>query len=153
MDDIQLAQVAAAEDAVVQRLREKGLLLPDNPAGDAHCNDCLRQYGDEHGFPDLTIPDAIWERISPRKDEGGLLCPSCICKRLHAAGIRCEGKFASGPIVSSSERQQLESALATAFVSMQATYNPGERQGYWLECLRLAKEIERLEVGDAADKV
>lgn len=42
------------------------------------------------------------------------------------------------------ERQSLEHTLATAFVSMQGTYNPGERQGYWLECLRLAKEIEKL---------
>lgn len=38
----------------------------------------------------------------------------------------------------------LQISLATAFVSMQATYNPGERQGYWLECLRLAKELEKL---------
>lgn len=72
--------------------------------GEARCNDCLRQYGDEHGFPDLVIPNAIWERISPKGNEGGLLCPSCICKRLHAAGIRCEGAFMSGPIVSVNEQ-------------------------------------------------
>lgn len=67
--------------------------------GRVRCFDCGRQYGDEHGFPDLIIPLDIWERISPTKNEGGLLCPSCICARLHAAGIsRVPGSFMSGPI-------------------------------------------------------
>lgn len=64
------------------------------------CQDCERPYGDEHGFPDLVIPSYVWYRISPNGDDSGLLCPSCICKRLHDAGIRCEGAFFSGPIVS-----------------------------------------------------
>lgn len=64
------------------------------------CFDCNRPYGDEHGFPDLIIPYADWKRISPTGNDGGLLCPSCICKRLSDAGIRCEGAFMSGPIVS-----------------------------------------------------
>lgn len=65
----------------------------------ATCYDCDRPYGDEHGFPDLVIPSHIWRRISPSGNDGGLLCPSCICKRLHEAGIRdVEGAFASGPI-------------------------------------------------------
>lgn len=67
------------------------------------CQDCDRPYGDEHGFPDLIIPFANWKQISPSGDDGGLLCPSCICQRLHAAGIRCLGAFASGPIISVSE--------------------------------------------------
>lgn len=62
------------------------------------CDDCQRPYGNEHGFPDLIIPLDAWKRISPRGDEGGLLCPSCICARLHKAGITCEGAFMSGPI-------------------------------------------------------
>ena len=62
------------------------------------CQDCDRPYGDEHGFPDLIIPFSAWQKISPSGDEGGLLCPSCICARLHKAGIRCEGAFMSGPI-------------------------------------------------------
>lgn len=67
----------------------------------AFCADCGRQYGDEHGFPDLVIPNAIWRRISPHADETGLLCPSCICGRLHAAGIsKVEAAFMSGPIQS-----------------------------------------------------
>lgn len=68
------------------------------------CYDCLRPYGNEHGFPDLVIPDWAWKKISPKRNEGGLLCPSCICKRLKQQGIRCEGAFTSGPIISVSEQ-------------------------------------------------
>lgn len=64
----------------------------------AACHDCERPYGHEHGFPDLIIPLSTWERISPSKDDGGLLCPSCICARLHKEGIKCSGAFMSGPI-------------------------------------------------------
>lgn len=67
------------------------------------CEDCNRPYGTEHGFPDLIIPFWAWATISTSKDDGGLLCPSCICKRLHDAGISCAGAFASGPIKSVSE--------------------------------------------------
>jgi hypothetical protein len=67
------------------------------------CLDCNRPYGEEHGFPDLIIPYWAWKQISPTKDDGGLLCPSCICKRLHDAGIRCEGAFMSGAIISVSQ--------------------------------------------------
>lgn len=64
------------------------------------CHDCGRLYGDEHGFPDFTIPFWAWKKISPTGDDSGLLCPSCICKRLHDKGIRCEGAFESGPVIS-----------------------------------------------------
>jgi hypothetical protein len=71
----------------------------------AKCADCERPYGDEHGFPDLVIPYWAWKQITPTKDDGGLLCPSCICKRLHDAGIRCEGAFMSGAIISVSTHE------------------------------------------------
>lgn len=62
------------------------------------CYDCSRPYADG-GFPDLIIPNEQWRKISPTGDDGGLLCPSCICKRLHDAGVRnCPGAFMSGPI-------------------------------------------------------
>ncbi len=65
------------------------------------CYDCGRPYGDKHGFPDLIIPNYIWRRISPTGDDGGLLCPSCICARLYKAEIkRVEAAFMSGPIES-----------------------------------------------------
>lgn len=67
------------------------------------CFDCSRSYGDEYGFPDLIIPFWAWVKISPNGDDSGLLCPSCICKRLKTAGIRCEGAFMSGPIISVSQ--------------------------------------------------
>ena len=32
---------------------------------------------------DLIIPDELWIKITPSKDEeGGLLCPSCIVKEI-----------------------------------------------------------------------
>lgn len=66
----------------------------------ANCEDCGRQYGHEHGFPDLIIELEAWRTISSTRDEGGLLCPSCICKRLHDAGITTTAAFMSGPIES-----------------------------------------------------
>jgi hypothetical protein len=67
--------------------------------GKVGCFDCERPYGNEHGFPDLVIQNDIWARISPTGDEGGLLCPSCICKRLYDAGIKeVEAAFMSGPV-------------------------------------------------------
>lgn len=65
----------------------------------ASCHDCDRTYS-SGGFPDLIIPFWAWKQISPSGDDGGLLCPSCICQRLHDAGISCEGAFMSGPIIS-----------------------------------------------------
>ena len=58
---------------------------PDAPPlnkDEGGCNDCHRPYGDKYGFPDLILPDAIWNVISPTGNSLGLLCPSCICKRL-----------------------------------------------------------------------
>ena len=71
----------------------------------AECYDCKRPYGHEHGFPDLLIPNSAWNKIAPHgPGEGteggaGLLCPSCICKRLYEAGIeKIPSAFVSGPL-------------------------------------------------------
>lgn len=61
------------------------------------CIDCGRKYGDEHGFPDLVVPDWAWKELSPTGGSGGLLCPSCLCRFAHHAGVECEARFASGP--------------------------------------------------------
>lgn len=62
------------------------------------CLDCGRKYGDEFGFPDLFVPHDVWAKISPTGDDGGLLCPSCICRRAAVAGIeRVPARFVSGP--------------------------------------------------------
>lgn len=88
------------EDFIAKKLPE--LLAAPLPAQEVTdgCYDCKRPYGNENGFPDLIIPNDAWERISPSGNLGGLLCPSCICKRLHDAKITCEGAFMSGPIES-----------------------------------------------------
>lgn len=66
--------------------------------GPARCADCGRRYGDEHGFPDLVVPNQVWQLISPTGHEGGLLCPSCICKRAHDLGLSdVPARFTSGP--------------------------------------------------------
>lgn len=65
----------------------------------ASCFDCGREYGEQHGFPDLIIPNDTWRKISPSGDTHGLLCPCCIIERLQKAGISgCPGAFMSGPI-------------------------------------------------------
>ena len=65
----------------------------------AKCADCECPYGDEHGFSDLIIPDWAWKKIAPSECGNGLLCPSCICKRLHEAGIeKVPSQFMSGAL-------------------------------------------------------
>jgi hypothetical protein len=73
----------------------------------AECEDCKRPYGDEHGFPDLIIPYDAWKQISTSGDDSGLLCPSCICKRLADKHIKCEAAFMSGPMSISRAEMQL----------------------------------------------
>lgn len=90
----------------------------------ASCYECHRPYGDENGFPDLIIPYWAWKRISPTEDEGGLLCPSCICKRLYDAKIRCEGAFLSGPIMSvSSHAMELERRIENIELAIEGRNN------------------------------
>ena len=71
------------------------------PSGEAvtiaECHDCNLPYADE-GFQDLVIDDADWRAISPDGEGNGLLCPTCICRRLSKAGIESTGKFHSGPL-------------------------------------------------------
>lgn len=52
----------------------------ERPIGIGKCLDCLIPY---NSFPDMSIPDELWEKINPTYHEGaGLLCPTCIAKRL-----------------------------------------------------------------------
>ena len=69
--------------------------MTDKPT--AYCNDCGVEYGSPW-FPDLLVPHDIWNNhISPTNDEGGLLCPNCLCAAATAAGITCSALFVSGP--------------------------------------------------------
>lgn len=82
-----------------QILKEAGVEGDAVKENTASCEECRRPYGDEHGFPDLLIPDWAWKAISRHGDGYGLLCPSCICKKLHAAGIKnVPSQFVSGPL-------------------------------------------------------
>jgi hypothetical protein len=82
---------------VCQQLVQREEPIAESEGG---CDDCGRPYA-SGGFPDLIITKDAWQRISPTGDDGGLLCPSCICQRLHDAGMsQVEGAFMSGPIKS-----------------------------------------------------
>lgn len=49
------------------------------------CYDCRLEY---EKFPDMIIPAGLWERINPTEHEGaGLLCPTCIARRLDYIGV------------------------------------------------------------------
>lgn len=51
----------------------------------AYCFDCKMDY---NNFPcDFVIQNGLWKLISPSKNEGGLLCPNCMCKRLKNLGL------------------------------------------------------------------
>lgn len=65
---------------------EKAMSLMSRKPKLAACHDCGREYGAEYGFPDLVVPVDVWKKISPTGDEGGLLCPSCMCQCAYDAG-------------------------------------------------------------------
>ena len=92
------------------------------------CYDCGRRYGDAYGFPDLVIPDDAWVQISPSGDEGGLLCPSCICRRLHDAGIYTTGVFRSGPL--GDHREEVRRISAAERTRRWREANPGRHAAY-----------------------
>lgn len=69
---------------------------------DAKCDDCGLGYGDD-GFHDFIVSNDVWRRISSTGDDGGLLCPTCLVRALVKAGIKTEGAFMSGPVISVSQ--------------------------------------------------
>jgi len=49
------------------------------------CYDCRMKYST---FPDMIIPDVLWEKINPTYHKGaGILCPTCIANRLNYLGL------------------------------------------------------------------
>ena len=51
-----------------------------NPGEYSCCYDCGMKYGE---FPDMVIPNDLWELINPSKYKGsGILCPTCTVSRL-----------------------------------------------------------------------
>ena len=53
----------------------------------AYCYDCGKTYGEEDWI-EAVIPDKIWIKISPYKNQGGILCISCIARRLIKVGYK-----------------------------------------------------------------
>lgn len=61
------------------------------------CYDCGLPYQDP-GFADLVVAHEVWDKISPTSNEGGLLCPTCMVRAAHKAGLReVYASFESGP--------------------------------------------------------
>ncbi len=87
---------------------------PSDAAQPTDCVDCGRHYGSEYGFPDLVLPNEVWAAISPRGDGGGMLCPSCICKRLADRGFEdVLAVFRSGPCCVLTHEEKIEKLLAS----------------------------------------
>lgn len=51
------------------------------------CYDCGLEYGKDRWI-EAIIPDKVWNDISPTGGHGGLLCISCISKRLIKKGYK-----------------------------------------------------------------
>ena len=47
-----------------------------------HCQACGKEY-----LIVYSVPDEVWERITPKKDEAGLLCVECANQRAWGVGI------------------------------------------------------------------
>lgn len=68
----------------------------ERPCGQyGKCYDCGMPYGE---FPDMVLPDDLWELINPSQHKGsGLLCPTCIANRLDYIGKWYELRFFCSP--------------------------------------------------------
>ncbi|MHA1402130.1 MAG: hypothetical protein ACTSQE_17420 [Candidatus Heimdallarchaeaceae archaeon] len=51
------------------------------------CYDCGLEYGGD-AWIEAIIPDEIWNEISPTGGGGGILCISCIAKRIKQKGYK-----------------------------------------------------------------
>lgn len=65
--------------------------------GHAHCYDCGLRYGGD-SWVEAIIPDKIWNKIKPKGcgDGAGLLCISCIARRLSILGYEDVPVFLCG---------------------------------------------------------
>lgn len=105
----------------------------------SRCYDCDKPYGDEHGFPDLVVTPEVWAKISPTGDEGGLLCPNCMCKRGFEAGIKAVAVFTSGPFASHGNIAALEAEIIRLTAQVEA-----ERKRALEEVLQIATKDNEL---------
>jgi len=91
-------------EKVVAALRRLCRAVGLTPPGSLRCWDCGAPYG-EDGWVDVSIPDAIWNRIAP---EGGVLCFRCMTKRIEVYGLeKVPVIVASGPYVDANEERRM----------------------------------------------
>lgn len=50
------------------------------------CFDCGLLYGGP-GWCDTHVPSDVWTKISPTGNEGGILCLTCMARRIEALGL------------------------------------------------------------------
>lgn len=73
-------------DSVIQSaIEEQASALFDERRVQIGCYDCGLAYGSE-GWIEAIIPNEVWRAISPTGDEGGILCITCIARRLRRRG-------------------------------------------------------------------
>lgn len=80
---------------------------PLPPEAPAACYDCRLRY-DDPGWVDVLVPNDVWEVINPTRHPGaGLLCFTCIARRLVEAGLSSVlVQIRSGPFVLAWERRR-----------------------------------------------
>ena len=54
--------------------------------GPVCCFDCGLAYGSE-GWIECVVPNDVWLKIGPHGHEGGILCITCIARRLKRLGM------------------------------------------------------------------
>lgn len=92
------AAMLAMETALVARTEiSRASAGGGDIVGAAVCFDCGLSYADP-GFCDLVVPHDVWLAMSPTGHEGGLLCPTCMCRAARRAGLdKVTAAFRSGP--------------------------------------------------------
>jgi len=62
-----------------------------------NCYDCGLEYGGD-GWIEAVVPDSVWEMIKPigSSKGSGILCISCMCKRLRKLGLQKVPCFING---------------------------------------------------------
>ena len=145
-DGVELFDGIVAElRAELASLRQQAEAAAPSDACRVACHDCGRGYGDEHGFPDLVVPNDVWQRIAPKQDGSGMLCPSCLCRRAEIAGVQSRAEFRSGPfcVMGDGPVQQAEATAAPSDAEIEE-WRPAMQQAIesW-DCAVTAAESAR----------
>lgn len=77
----------------------------EEPYDGEHCQNCGRSYATVY-----HLPDDVWKRISPKGNEGGLLCPPCAAAAAYDAGINLWWEAAENEYPTAVAQAQVEAA-------------------------------------------